>query len=224
MTSRAPGSRRLHRPWRTPPSRRGRWRRSRLARLGAALLAGTAVWVVAAPLLPQHPERGRPVVVAAHDLPIGTALTVDDLEVQRVDESVGSAGALSRVEEAAGHVTSGPILAGEMVTLARFRGPGQLSGLSAGHVAVSVPVADAGLLGSLRPADQVSLLVVGSGDTVAKIAVVLAVQPSSSGLLGQTGSSGDHLVLALTSDEARAVAAAMGVSSAPGAFVVALRG
>lgn len=221
MTRRGIGRPGSGRRW-GPVSRRGRWRRSQALRAAAALLFGTAVWLVAAPLLPHPSVAATPVVVAARALALGETLTSADLRTEEMTADEVPPGALREVAAGVGQVTSGPVLVGEVVTTARFRGPSQLAGMPSGHVAVSVPVLDAALLGSLRPADEVSLLVSGSGDIVAPRALVLAVQQASTGLLGQTGVSNDHLVLAVTADEARAVAAAMGAAS-PTTFLIALR-
>ncbi len=206
----------------TSTSRRARWRRSRVARSLSALLAGLAVWLVVAPLLPQPDESGDPVVVAARDLPLGATVSADDLRVERRPHAALPARVLDRPEAGIGRVTSGPVVEGEVLTTVRFRGPSQLSGLGAGQVAVSVPLAEAGLLPSLEPADRVAVLVAGTGQTVAAAALVLGVnRPGTT--LGQTAESGSHVVLALTTEEARAVAATMNAPSGPAGFVLALR-
>ena len=141
-------------------------------------------------------------------------------------------GALDRADAAIGQVVSGPVLAGEVVTTARFRGASQLAGLSPGLVAVSLPLSDGALLATLRPAMSVSVLAAGSGDPLAAEARVLAADgagsgggASGTGLLTATAGGEGHLVVAVTVPEARAIAAAMGPrAAAGGGFVVAVRG
>jgi len=78
------------------------------------------------------------------------------------------------------------------------------------------------------------VLAVGSGDPLAAEARVLSVDGPGSGdhvggpgpgLLAAAGGGQGHLVVAVTSAEARAIAAAMGPrGAAGGGFVVAIRG
>ena len=73
-------------------------------------------------------------------------------------------------------------------------------------MAVSLPVSDPMLLGSLRVADTVSVLAAGSGTPLAGAARVLATDvPGATGLAPGAGSQG-HLVVAVTADESRALA------------------
>ena len=163
-------------------------------------------------------------VVAARDLPLGATVSADDLRVERRPHAALPAGVLDRPEAGIGRVTSGPVVEGEVLTTVRFQGPSQLSGLGSGQVAVSVPLAEAGLLASLAPADRVAVLVAGTGQTVAAAALVLAVDHPASSAIDQGAQSGSHVVLALTAEEARAVAATMNGPSGPAGFVLALRG
>jgi hypothetical protein len=79
------------------------------------------------------------------------------------------------------------------------------------------------LLTSLRPADTVAVLAVGSGAPLATAAQVLATDlPGSGGLTSAAGPRG-HLVVAVTADESRALAVAMGPSGSPGGILVAVR-
>lgn len=205
-----------------PVSRRGRWRQTRALRVVCAILLGMAVWWGGSAVLPKPADPGVPTVVAAHDLALGTELTAEDVRVEPRPSRQVPSGALTASAAAVGHVVSGPVLAGEVVTTARFRGPGQLTALPAGSVAVSVPLSDDALVSVLRPADVVSVLVAGSGQTVASAAAVLAVDTPTSGVLGSAGTGGAHLLLALGPDEARAVATALGPPGAAGGLVIAV--
>jgi Flp pilus assembly protein CpaB len=191
-------------------------------RLLSAVLLGAAVWLVVARLLPPPPETGVPVVVVAHDVPAGASMSADDVRVERRPQSWLPPAALRDAAAVVGEVTAGPILAGEFLTPARFRGPSQLIGMPAGSLAVSVPVTDAAVLGSVRPGDLVSVLVAGSGETVAQRAVVLAAEQPGSGLLSSSSGAG-HVVVALTPAEARSVAAATNPAAGAAAFLLAVR-
>ncbi len=209
------------RPARRPLSRRGRWRRTLAARVVSALLAATALWLVASALLPKAPDPGVPVLVAARDVGLGETLSAADVRVDRRPEAYRPAASLTSADFAVGRVLSGPVMAGEVLTPARFRGVGALTGLAAGSLAVSVPVGDVGLAASLRPADLVSVLVAGSGETVAASAPVLSTDLAATTVLGSSGPAGARLLLALTPAEAKAYAAAVGAPTSTG-FVIAL--
>ncbi|MDQ6896017.1 MAG: SAF domain-containing protein [Actinomycetota bacterium] len=203
-----------------PLTRRGRWRRTVAARVLSAVLAGAALWLTASALLPAPPDPGVPVLVVTRDLPLGATVGADDVRVDRRPDAYVPRGALTAGEAAVGRVLGAPMVSGEIVTATRFRGPGQLAALPAGSLAVSLPAGDPSIVSTLRPADLVSVLVTGSGETVATSAVVLATDLPSSGMLGGSGSTGAHVWLALTPAEARAVAVALG-GSTPAGFLVA---
>jgi len=203
-----------------PLTRRGRWRRTVAARVLSAVLAGAALWLTVSALLPAPPDPGVPVLVVTRDLPLGATVGADDVRVDRRPDAYVPRGALTAGEAAVGRVLGAPMVSGEIVTATRFRGPGQLAALPAGSLAVSLPVGDPSIVSTLRPADLVSVLVTGSGETVATAAVVLATDLPSSGMLGGSGSTGAHVWLALTPAEARAVAVALG-GSTPAGFLVA---
>lgn len=217
---------------RAPVSRHRLWRRALLLRLVSAALAGLAVWFVVAPLIPRPAEVGVEIVVTTRDLPIGTTLAPGDVMVELRPPGQVPTGAVHRSSDAVGRVTSGPVLGGELVTTARFRGPAQLAALPAGRLAVSVPVVDTGLMRDLRPSDVVTLFAPGSGETVAEQATVLSVTgdgagTDGAGLLGSSSINAPRLVVALSAQEARSVAIALGAAGAgagsTSGFVLGLR-
>jgi pilus assembly protein CpaB len=221
------GRTRWGRPRWGPVSRKRRWRRSHIARVVAVVLVALAAWVTAGGFLPQAGDPGVPTVVLARDLPLGTTLSSGDLRLERRPSDQRPTGAVDDMARAVGQVVSGPVQAGEIVTPARFRGAHQLAGLASGSVAVSLPVSDPMLLSSVRPADTVSVLAAGSGVPLAAAARVLATDVPGSGSFGSVGSvagAPGHLVVAVTADESRALAVAMGPSGVPGGFLVAVRG
>ena len=206
----------------TSTSRRARWRRTRAARLLSAMLAGAAVWLIASQALPHEPEIGDPVVVVTRAVPIGATLTDDDLRIERRLTDQRPVESLTMVGAAIGRTAAGPLSKGEVLTPARLQGAAQLAALPAGRVAVSIPLVESGLLASIRPADVVEVLAAGTGQTVSSGATVLSVERPGDGVLGQGSDSPGHVVLALTPDEARAVAAAITSQTGPAGFVVAL--
>jgi Flp pilus assembly protein CpaB len=218
------GRTRWGRPRWGPVSRRRRWRQTQLLRLVAVGLVAVAVWLVVRAILPVPADAGVPTVVLAHDLPLGSTLTSADLRVERRAADERPAGAFDEVGAAIGQVVSGPVRDGEIVTTARFRGATQLAGLGPGFVAVSLPLSDPVLLGSVRPADTVSVLAAGTGQPLVIAAPVLATDRPGSGVLTNGGGTQGHLVVAVTADEARALAVGLGPSAAPGGFLVAVRG
>jgi pilus assembly protein CpaB len=177
--------------------------------------------VAGSALLPKAPDDGVTTVVAARDLPISKTLSAEDVRVEHRPSAYVPQGALSDTSAAVGQVLAGQVLAGEPVTPTRFRAAGGLTALPAGSLAVSLPVPDTGLLTTLHPADVVSVLVTGTGETVATAAPVLAVDRPAEGMLGGSSPMGGHVVLALAPAEARAVAVAMGSVTTSG-FVLAL--
>lgn len=206
----------------TSTSRRARWRRTRSARLLSAALAGAAVWLIGSQVLPREPEIGDPVVVVARAVPIGATLTDADLRIERRLTDQHPVESLTRADAAVGHTAAGPLSEGEVLTPARLQGAAQLAGLPAGRVAVSVPLVESGLLASIRPADVVEVLAAGTGQTVSAGATVLSVERPGDGVLGQGSDAPGHVILALTTDEARAVAAAITSQTGPAGFVIAL--
>jgi hypothetical protein len=184
----------------------------------AAVLVGLAAWLTVGAVIPQPADPGVPTVVAARDLALGSTVSADDLRVERRPEAQRPAGSLADPGAAVGQVVSGPVLAGEIVTPARFRGASQLVGLAPGLVAVSLPVTDPILLTTLRPADTVSVLATGSGQPLATVArvfrrIFLTLASSRPGDAGP-----GHLIVAVTADEARNLAVALGPQGATAGF------
>lgn len=152
-----------------------RLRRALLARrrVVAALLAALAVLVsvraLQGPALPSEP-----VVVAAHDLAGGAALTPGDLRVVSVTPSLAPAGAVREPAQVVGRTLAAPVRAGEPVTDVRLVSPGLLDGYP-GMVAVPVRLADAGPLDLLRVGDTVE--VIGADPAGGSTAEVLVRAP-----------------------------------------------
>ncbi|WP_299038806.1 SAF domain-containing protein [uncultured Pseudokineococcus sp.] len=193
-------------------------------RLLAALLVAAAAGTAVEALRPAPPDRGAQVVAVAADLPAGHVVRTDDLVPLAVPPDVVPDGALGAPDAAVGRRLVAAVRAGELVTDARLGGSGLLVGAPAGAVAVGVPLpaASAGLVAPgdavlvlAAPADPL-LAAAGSApgaDVLAPRAVVLDVPGAATG--GGVGPLGGALpgdgvvVLAVTREEARSVAAAV---------------
>ncbi|GAA1138216.1 Flp pilus assembly protein CpaB [Ornithinicoccus hortensis] len=210
--------------------RRGQWRRGLLRRGAAAALAGGAVWAATSALAPEPPDPGTPVVVAAHDIPVGASLGDGDLDTVRWPADTLPAGTFTRAEDLRGEVTNAPLRAGEPVTDLRVGFAATLTGLSGDLVLTHVPVTDHALAGALRPGTRVDVLSTVDGSLLAGDVLVTALSPA-----GQHGSdlgfsaTGDAdspagFYAAVTDDEAARLAPATGPAGAlTGGVTVVLR-
>lgn len=177
-------------------------RRRPLAALCAGLsaVAGIRVW---------HPPAPPTVavVVAARDLPSGTRLSSDDLDVRRFPAATVPSGSQVR---ALGRTLAGPVSRGEPITATRLVSASMLTGYP-GLVALPVRVADPDAVGLLRAGDHVDLVAAdprrGSASYVAVDAPVLSLPPPSPPDEG-TPMPGRLVVLAVPPDEVADVAGA----------------
>lgn len=165
-------------------------RRTVLAR--RRLLAGLLTAVAVAAGL--HTTRAAPpaevqVLVAAHDLPAGVVIAVDD--VRRVGFAPGSVPE-GVARDPAGRTLAAPLRAGEPLTDVRLVGPALTDGYP-GLVAVPVRLPDPGMAGLLRVGDRVDLISADpqgrSAETIADDVPVLALPdtPAEVGAAGLTG-------------------------------------
>ena len=196
----------------TRPSsrRRGRLRRAVLARrrLLAAVAAAFAV-VVGLQAAAPPPVATRTVLTAARDLPAGAVVAPDDLTRTAFLPGTVPAGALTEAGELVGRTTTGPVHAGEALTDVRLVSGSLLEGYP-GRVAVPVRVADPGAVALLRVGDRVEVIAAdpqgrSEAVVVASEAPVVAVPRATE---GGALASGGLVVLAVTDETARALAAA----------------
>lgn len=166
-------------------ARPSRARTTMARRVAAVVLAAVAV----ALLLRGDPAGDRVLVVAtAHDLSPGTVLHPDDLRLTPLSADVVPAGALRRIEEAAGHTLAGPARAGEPVTDVRILGP-RLGAAAAGVPdarVVPIRLADPEVADLLREGDRVDVLTVAGEPSpearvLAASATVVLLSPRDSG-------------------------------------------
>ncbi len=163
---------------------------------------------------------GVATVVAARDLPAGVVLSAADLSVVPRPASQRPDAAASRPDDLVGKVLAAPLAAREVVTPARLRGPGLLSGQPAGTVAMSVPVLDPQAAGVIS-GSRVDLYASSSGDRVATDVTVLATRVPEASTWSAGGAA--SITLALDTQSAGQVARAVSTLQAGEIFVVALR-
>lgn len=196
----------------------------------AALSAAVAVLALGTALRPP-PAATRPVLVAARDLPVGHRLVATDLAAARVPSGVALPGAATDPGGLVDRVLAGSVLRGEPVTATRLvpgaggnGGWATPAGTQPMPVRFSDPAADALLsagtaidvLAAQAPAVDLEGASAGyvPARVVAEGVLVLAVLGSAEepeGLLPSVGAAGDRsdpVVLAVTRDQALALAAA----------------
>lgn len=135
-----------------------------MALLFAVLLAGLVTWVFSKKLRTgQAKPLTTPVVAAAKDLPVGVALTSQDLTLVDWPLSVPLTGAATKIEEVVGHPLIYPLEAKEPVMKRDLALPGSGLGLSVkipeGMRATSVRSNEVtGVAGYLYPGSHVDVL------------------------------------------------------------------
>lgn len=204
------------------------WARIALARrIGAGILLALALVLTVAP---DGSADQVPVLVTAHDLAPGTAVTPADLAVRDWPAALVPAGALRGVPDAAGRVVAGAVRAGEPLTDLRLVGA-ELTARVAGPDASAVPLrpADPAVAALLAPGTVVDVVALDGRDgpggdagsaarVIAGRATVLTVLPAQTQSPGRSG-TGPLVLVALPRDDATTVAAA----SLAGDIAVTLR-
>ncbi len=223
---------------RTHATRLARWRWLVVRRLVAASVAALGLVAAIGALQPgPAPREDRVVVVAAREIPMGAVVTAEDVTTapRPVDALVD--GTRERLADVVGRRVLGPVVRGEVLVSARLAGSGVLSGLPPDRRAVSVAVANPGILGVLQPGDRVDVLGGQGVGVVARRAIVVSggsstrarVAGDANGLLTDTtggGSDGTttQLLLAVTTDEITSIAAAANPAAGPSGFTIAVWG
>ena len=178
----------------------------RVAAGGLVILAGIAA------LRPDPGDRRADVVVAAHDLSPGLALTAADIRLEKRSATTLPDGAQTTIDALVGTTLAGPARRGEVLTDVRVLGS-RLAGLAAGPDARVVPLhlADAAVLDLIRPGDVVDVMGAADAGTdakptlVASDAIVVLVSPKQKA----AGAGDDRVVLvALQAAAAHSLAAA----------------
>ncbi|WP_319430493.1 SAF domain-containing protein [Mycobacterium sp. RTGN5] len=173
---------------------------------GLVILAGIAAF------RPDPSDRRSDVVVAAHDLSPGLALSVSDIKLEKRSATMVPDGAQTTVDALVGTTLAGPARRGEVLTDVRVLGS-RLAGLAAGPDARVVPLhlADAAVLDLIRPGDVVDVMGAVDAGTdakptlVASDAIVVLISPKPK----TAGAEDDRVVLvALPAAGAHSLAAA----------------
>jgi Flp pilus assembly protein CpaB len=186
------------------------WSRTLLARRIAA--AGLVVLAGVAALRPDPDGERAAVLVAAHDLNPGAALSADDLQLEKRLIATIPDGAQSEINTVVGSTLAGPARRGEVLTDVRLLGR-RLAESAAGPGARIVPVhpVDSALTDLVRPGDVVD--VVASSDSgseskphvVATDAIVVLVSAKQK---AQAAANDRVVLVALPAASAIAVAGA----------------
>jgi Flp pilus assembly protein CpaB len=181
-------------------------RARRIAAAGLVVLAGVAA------LRPNPDGERAQVVVAAHDLSPGSALTPDDLRVEKRLVPTIPDGSQSDIDTVVGSTLAGPVRRGEVLTDVRLLGR-RLAESAAGPNARIVPVhpVDSALADLVRPGDVVDVVAAsGTGSQPApKVVAADAIVVLVSAKQKAQSAAGDRVVLvALPAASANAVAGA----------------
>ena len=122
----------------------------------AALAAAGAVLAAVQATSPPPPPTVA-VLTAGRDLPGGSVLRPQDLELTRLPHDAAPDGALRDAAAVSGRTLAAPLARGEVVTEPRTVGVGLLAGYP-GRTAVPVRVSDAAVVDLLRVGDRVTLV------------------------------------------------------------------
>jgi Flp pilus assembly protein CpaB len=186
------------------------WSRTLLARRIAA--AGLVVLAGVAALRPDPNGERAPVVVAAHDLSPGAALSADDLQLEKRLIPTIPDGAQSEIDTVVGSTLAGPARRGEVLTDVRLLGR-RLAESAAGPGARIVPVhpVDSALTDLVRPGDVVDVVAASqtSPPSAPRVIATGAIVVLVSAKQKAQGATNDRVVLvALPAASANAVAGA----------------
>ncbi|XVX19570.1 SAF domain-containing protein [Actinomycetota bacterium] len=190
----------------------------------AAIAAGLAAFTLVSALRPPPDPTLVPVAVAASDLPGGSPLRADMVEIRMVDRDQIPVGT---VDSAAGltdrRLVSG-VTKGEILTRSRVVGDGLLVGAPTGARAVRVPVIDAAALDMVRPGAAVDVLAPGRAEPALVGATVLDVQHQrpSAGALDAAGDSPGVTLAVSASESVRLAQAHDPGAPGGGGFLLAL--
>jgi len=186
------------------------WSRTLLTRRIAA--AGLVVLAGVAALRPDPNGERAPVVVAAHDLSPGAALSADDLQLEKRLIPTIPDGAQSEIDTVVGSTLAGPARRGEVLTDVRLLGR-RLAESAAGPGARIVPVhpVDSALTDLVRPGDVVDVVAASqtSPPSAPRVIATGAIVVLVSAKQKAQGATDDRVVLvALPAASANAVAGA----------------
>jgi len=135
---------------------------------GAWVSAMLLTWFLYARTVAPHEERHVRIVVAAHDLPLGTLLRASDVRVVSYPGHDIPKGVIYQTKDATNKVALVSLYSNEPLLLSKLSAPTSLEGFSSiippGYRAVSVPITDAsGVAGLIQPNSKVDVLFTRTG-------------------------------------------------------------
>lgn len=136
------------------------------------------------------------VCVAKHDIPAGQTIAEGDIEVRTWIATLLPQDAVIEKKEAIGHQVGSTILAGEVVSAARFGTTAADIEVPDGYSAISVPTDDVQAVGgALKPGMRVDVYATGSSSTSRIAASVLVIATSAAS--DDSSAKGSWLTLAV---------------------------
>ncbi len=166
--------------------------------VGAWLSAGILTWFLYAKTVAPQQEKQVRVVVATHDMPLGTLLRQSDLKLVNYLEHNAPKGVAYDSKDAINRVTLVPLNTNEPVLTTRLSAATTVEGISStidpGYRAVSVQITDAsGVAGLVQPSARVDVLFTRPGSMAeATTSTILEnVKVLSTGKLLPTGTTPD---------------------------------
>ena len=139
-------------------------RQKKLLLFGAAWVSAMLLtWFVYHTAAAPQQERMLRVVVATHDMPVGTLLKASDLKIVNYPEKDVPKGVVFKMEDARDRVLMIPMNFNEPVLMAKLSGRTSVEGVSSiidpGYRAVSVAITDVtGVAGLIQPGSKVDVL------------------------------------------------------------------
>jgi pilus assembly protein CpaB len=187
--------------------------------VGAWISAALLSWFVYAKTVAPQSEPMKALVVAAHDMPLGTLLRDKDVKLVKYPERDVPKGAIFEVGQAKDRVILVPMYGNEPVLVSKLSAPTATEGVSStirrGYRAVSVPITDAnGVAGLVLPNSHVDVMFTRPGNmaeattsTILRNVTVLSVgHQSPSGQTVEKGTTRQPVVtLVLTPADAQKV-------------------
>lgn len=215
QTSERPGHNRLDATLLDRFTARPSWARTvLLRRIAAGALAVLGAIIFARDAVAEDHIR---IVVAARDLSPGVRLDTADVAYRDFDPATVPDGTLSEFENVLTHTVAGPVRAGEPLTDVRLLSSRLAESMISEPDARVVPVrlSDAGVTELLRSGDTVDVLTVGDGDDerVARVLATKAVVVLVSAESAQQRTADRVVLVAMSAEDATAVAAASLVSA-----------
>ena len=165
---------------------------------GAWVSAMLLTWFLYARTVAPQQERQVRVVVATHDLPLGTLLRASDIRLVNYPAHDVPKGVIVQTKDAANRVALVPLYANEPVLLSKLSAPTSVEGFASiippGYRAVSVPITDAtGVAGLVQPNSRVDVLFTRTGSLAeaATTTILQDVKVISTGKLLPAGQTAD---------------------------------